>query len=113
MGHRERPASSVAAARAHACKAWRNLKFVDDCDWPLFELPAAGQQDDVASCFSYYADLAEKLDGRQWQPVDLGEDDFKSAIRREPLGVVVRGRCGAPAANTASQQSSAALALCA
>jgi betaine-aldehyde dehydrogenase len=48
----------------------------------------------VASCFSYYADLAEKLDGRQWQPVDVGEDGFKSAIRREPLGVVVRGQCG-------------------
>lgn len=50
-------------------------------------------QDDVASCFSYYADLAEKLDGRQWEPVDLGEDGFKSAIRREPLGVVVRAHC--------------------
>jgi hypothetical protein len=48
------------------------------------------EQDDVASCFLYYADLAEKLDGRQWEPVDLGEDGFKSAIRREPLGVVVR-----------------------
>lgn len=67
-------------------------------------MPAGDQQDDVASCFSYYADLAEKLDGRQWQPVDLGEDDFKSAIRREPLGVVVRRCCGTPAADTASQQ---------
>lgn len=47
-------------------------------------------QDDVASCFAYYADLAEKLDKRQWEPVELGEEGFRSAIRREPLGVVVR-----------------------
>lgn len=52
------------------------------------------KQDDVASCFSYYAGLAEKLDARQWEPVELGEDAFRSAIRREPLGVVVRGCCG-------------------
>ncbi len=49
-------------------------------------------QDDVAACFEYYAGLAEKLDGRQWQPVELGEESFKSEIRREPLGAV-RGFC--------------------
>ena len=75
-------------------------------------MPAADQQDDVASCFSYYAGLAEKLDGRQWQPVELGEDGFKSTIRREPLGVVVRGRCGPPAV-VASRRSMAMLASCA
>ena len=42
----------------------------------------------MAACFEYYADLAEKLDGRQWQPVELGEEGFKSEIRREPLGAV-------------------------
>jgi len=51
-------------------------------------LRICGVQDDVAACFDYYADLAEKLDGRQWQPVDLGEEGFKSEIRREPLGAV-------------------------
>lgn len=74
-------------------------------------MPAADQQDDVASCFSYYADLAEKLDGRQWQPVELGEDGFKSAVRREPLGVVVCGPCGPPAVDVACQRSVATLAL--
>ena len=73
----------------------------------LVDVPAADQQDDVASCFSYYADLAEKLDGRQWQPVELGEDGFKSAIRREPLGVVVRGP---PAVDVACQRSVASWA---
>ncbi len=45
-------------------------------------------QDDVATCFDFYADLAEKLDGRQWEQVELGEEDFESEVRREPLGVV-------------------------
>lgn len=42
----------------------------------------------MASCFAYYAELAEKLDGRQWQPVELGDDDFKCCVRREALGAV-------------------------
>ncbi len=45
-------------------------------------------QDDVATCFDFFADLARKLDGRQWEPIDLGEEDFKTEVRREPLGVV-------------------------
>lgn len=45
-------------------------------------------QDDVASCFEYYADLAEKLDKRQGQALQLPMEEFKGAIRREPLGVV-------------------------
>ena len=42
----------------------------------------------MATCFEYYADLAEKLDARQYEPVDLGMDGFECALRREPLGVV-------------------------
>ena len=45
-------------------------------------------QDDVAGCFEYYADLAEKLDKRQGQALQLPMEEFKGAIRREPLGVV-------------------------
>lgn len=45
-------------------------------------------QDDVAGCFEYYADLADKLDKRQGQPLQLPMEEFKGAIRREPLGVV-------------------------
>ncbi|KAL4425584.1 hypothetical protein ABPG75_009600 [Micractinium tetrahymenae] len=44
--------------------------------------------DDVAGCFEYYAGLAEQLDGRQGEAVDLGTDDFSCRLRREPLGVV-------------------------
>jgi len=45
-------------------------------------------QDDVAGCFDYYAGLAEQLDGRQYSPIDVGMDEFRVAVRREPLGVV-------------------------
>ena len=46
------------------------------------------QQDDVAGCFEYYAELAEKLDKRQGEVLQLPMAEFKGAIRREPLGVV-------------------------
>ena len=42
----------------------------------------------MAGCFEYYADLAEKLDQRQGQALQLPMEEFKGAIRREPLGVV-------------------------
>ncbi|GBF99899.1 betaine aldehyde dehydrogenase [Raphidocelis subcapitata] len=54
-------------------------KPIDEAEWDM---------DDVASCFDYYADLAEKLDGRQYAPIDVGMEEFKVAVRREPLGVV-------------------------
>jgi betaine-aldehyde dehydrogenase len=47
-----------------------------------------GLQDDVAGCFDYYADLAEKLDARQYSAIDVGMDEFSVKVRREPLGVV-------------------------
>lgn len=45
-------------------------------------------QDDVSGCFEYYADLAEKLDERQYSPIELPMEQFKSSILREALGVV-------------------------
>lgn len=45
-------------------------------------------QDDVAGCFEYYADLAEKLDESQDSPVALPMEEFKTVLRREPLGPV-------------------------
>lgn len=45
-------------------------------------------QDDVAGCFEFYADLAEKLDKRQGEALALPMEEFKGAIRREPMGVV-------------------------
>ena len=55
---------------------------------PAPDRPRLISQDDVASCFDYYADLAEKLDARQYAPIDVGMEEFKVAVRREPLGVV-------------------------
>jgi betaine-aldehyde dehydrogenase len=54
-------------------------KPVDEAEWDM---------DDVAGCFDYYAGLAEKLDERQYSPIDVGMDEFRVAVRREPLGVV-------------------------
>ncbi|PRW59376.1 betaine aldehyde dehydrogenase isoform A [Chlorella sorokiniana] len=54
-------------------------KPIAEADWDM---------DDVAGCFEYYGGLAEQLDGRQYEAVDLGSDDFNCRLRREPLGVV-------------------------
>lgn len=54
-------------------------KPVAEAEWDM---------DDVAGCFEYYAGLAEGLDGRQGEAVDLGSDDFECRLRREALGVV-------------------------
>lgn len=45
-------------------------------------------QDDVAGCFEFYADLAEKLDAKQKAPVSLPMDTFRSHVLKEPIGVV-------------------------
>ncbi|AOV16533.1 aldehyde dehydrogenase [Acidihalobacter aeolianus] len=43
--------------------------------------------DDVAGCFDYYADLAEELDERQNEPLELGADGFRGSVCYEPVGV--------------------------
>ena len=53
--------------------------------WDIASLCA---QDDVAGCYEYYADLAEKLDSRQDEPIEVPMEEFKTCLRREPLGVV-------------------------
>lgn len=57
-----------------------------DSGKPLDE--AAWDIDDVAGCFDFYADLAEKLDAKQKAPVSLPMDTFRSHVLREPIGVV-------------------------
>ncbi|PKU69953.1 Betaine aldehyde dehydrogenase 1, chloroplastic [Dendrobium catenatum] len=54
-------------------------KPLDETTWDL---------DDVASCFEYYADLAESLDGKQRTPVSVPLQTFKSYVIKEPIGVV-------------------------
>lgn len=44
--------------------------------------------DDVAACFDYYADLAEKLDQQQDKAVSIPDDEFKATLRYEPVGPV-------------------------
>lgn len=45
-------------------------------------------QDDVASCFEYFADLAEALDAEQKASVPLPMETFKCYLLKEPIGVV-------------------------
>jgi len=56
-----------------------------DCGKPLKE--SLWDIDDAASCFDYYADMAEKLDRRQGETVEMPDPDFRTALRREPVGV--------------------------
>lgn len=44
-------------------------------------------QEDVASCFEYFAGLAEDLDKQQKAPLSLPMDTFKCHILKEPIGV--------------------------
>lgn len=44
--------------------------------------------DDAADCFSFYANLAEKLDLAEEQVIELGDEKFSSKAIRQPLGVV-------------------------
>ncbi|KAJ1439010.1 Aldehyde/histidinol dehydrogenase [Sesbania bispinosa] len=57
-----------------------------DCGKPLDE--AAWDIDDVAGCFEFYAELAEKLDEKQKAPVSLPMETFRSYVLKEPIGVV-------------------------
>jgi betaine-aldehyde dehydrogenase len=53
---------------------------------PLAE--SVWDMEDVAGCYQYYADLAEKLDDRQYEAVALPHEDFTGQLRYEPVGVV-------------------------
>lgn len=68
-----------------SCKTPR---FPSSASKPEVERTICYVQDDVAGCFEYYADLAEKLDKSQDTPVELPMEEFKTVLRREPLGVV-------------------------
>mgnify|MGYP001074659815 CR=1 FL=1 len=80
----------AAYLRAIADKVLEKKDFlarleVKDNGKPLPE--AAWDMDDVAGCFSYYAGLAEELDGEE-ETITLGEPRFSAKAVREPLGVV-------------------------
>ena len=57
-------------------------KPLDEARWDL---------DDVADCFDFYAGLAVRElgpDGRAQEAVDVGMEEFKGAVVRQPAGVV-------------------------
>ncbi|KAK7265727.1 hypothetical protein RJT34_33350 [Clitoria ternatea] len=74
-------AAKVTEKKSHLAK----LEAID-CGKPLDE--AIWDMDDVAGCFEFYADLAEKLDAKQKAPVSLPMETFRSYVLKEPLGVV-------------------------
>lgn len=43
---------------------------------------------DVVATFSYYAELAERLDAQADQPVAIASDAYRATLRHEPCGVV-------------------------
>jgi betaine-aldehyde dehydrogenase len=61
---------------------------VADNGKPLAE--ALWDIDDAAGCFAYYADLAEDLDSRQDEPIELPDQRFTSALRFEAIGVAAQ-----------------------
>jgi betaine-aldehyde dehydrogenase len=61
---------------------------VADNGKPLAE--ALWDIDDAAGCFAYYADLAEDLDNRQDEPIELPDRRFASALRFEAIGVAAQ-----------------------
>ncbi|KAK6925485.1 hypothetical protein RJ641_009811 [Dillenia turbinata] len=50
--------------------------------------PYTELDDDVATCFEYYADLMEALDKKQKTPLLLPMETFKCYVLKEPIGVV-------------------------
>jgi betaine-aldehyde dehydrogenase len=65
------------------CKPWMSSSWQSG-----FDTIECWWQDDVSACFEYYADLAEKLDVRQYAPLELPMEQFKCNLLREPIGVV-------------------------
>eukprot|EP00949_MAST-11_sp_MAST-11-sp1_P005099 g5099.t1 len=57
-----------------------------NCGKPLAE--SVWDIEDVSACFRYFAGEAEKLDGRQDTPVDIGDADYACRLRYDPVGVV-------------------------
>lgn len=83
--HRARYLRAIAAKVNEKKSDLAKLEAIDSGK-PLDE--AAWDIDDVAGCFEFYADLAEKLDAQQKAPVSLPMETFRSYVLKEPIGVV-------------------------
>ena len=74
-----------------AWRVWRlGLPGFAQCapSLPVAHGPSPSHPPIAPHCSPAAAGLAEQLDGRQGEPVDLGSDEFQCRLRREPLGVV-------------------------
>lgn len=80
-------AKHLRAISAELTKRKTHLAMLETTNMgkPLKE--AEWDVDDVAYCFSYYADLAEALDKKQLTPVQVPHASFTCHIRYEPIGV--------------------------
>ncbi|XP_020963940.1 betaine aldehyde dehydrogenase 1, chloroplastic-like [Arachis ipaensis] len=83
--HRARYLCAIAAKIVERKDHLAKLESLD-CGKPFDE--AAWDMDDVAGCFEFYPDLAEKLDAKQKAPVSLPMETFKSYVLKEPIGIV-------------------------
>lgn len=81
-------AGYLRAIAAKVAERKKELAILEstDCGKPIDE--SEWDMDDVSACFEYYADLAEKLDERQYAPLELPMEQFKCNLLREPIGVV-------------------------
>jgi betaine-aldehyde dehydrogenase len=84
---RARWLAAMAAAISARKDELARLEVIDNGK-PLPE--AAWDIDDAIGCFSYYAELAEELDGSQEEPLSLPDPRFRSWVRREPVGVAAQ-----------------------
>ncbi|XP_011087175.1 betaine aldehyde dehydrogenase 1, chloroplastic [Sesamum indicum] len=83
--HRAKYLRAIAAKITERKPELAKLEAID-CGKPLEE--AAWDLDDVAGCFEYFADVAERLDSKQKTPVSLPMESFKCHVLKEPIGVV-------------------------
>ncbi|KAL3695145.1 hypothetical protein R1sor_008796 [Riccia sorocarpa] len=83
--HRAKTLRAIAAKVVERKKELAVLETLD-CGKPIEE--SEWDMDDVSGCFDYYADLAEKLDEKQYSPIEVPMEQFKSSVLREALGVV-------------------------
>jgi len=76
-------AVTAHAATLAALETVDSGKPIDEADWDI---------EDVAGCFAFYADRADataaEFDAEKGQVVDLGMDEFRGRIIKEPLGCV-------------------------
>ncbi|KAL3686009.1 hypothetical protein R1sor_004031 [Riccia sorocarpa] len=83
--HRAKILRAIAAKVVERKKELAVLETLDCCK-PIEE--SEWDMDDVSGYFDYYANLAEKLNEKQYSPIEVPMEQFKSSVLREALGVI-------------------------